>query len=159
MSVFTEIWNVLKPVIETYTEGKTIPRFLVNAGIKQATKLTPNLSKSILYGKDNKAEHVSSIIKLLTGQDDLSKQFRKVFSDFCKIWNLKTSLLIEEKAKIAEELNKQDEVKEDTVKKLNEGQANAKVLDLIKEVSDATLNKPGTPQAESGSDAGSETTG
>ena len=130
MSAINDILGAFKPIIETYTEGQPIHKFLVKAGIKRATKLTPNLSKSMLYMKSNRTDLFNAFVKLLTGNDELSKQFRLHFSEICKNINLKTSILVDEKSKIAKELNKQDEQKEDIISKLSNEDAD-KIVDKI----------------------------
>lgn len=135
MSVFNELWGLIKPLIGI-EEGQSIPKWAVKAGMKQAAKLTPNLSKTILYGKKNtRSELGKAFFELLTKNDEPGKQFRASFSDALKLVNYKTNALIDEKSKISAELGRQEQHKEDEIGKMSTAQANDMVEDLI----DATV--------------------
>ena len=137
MALVSELINVLKSTIVTYTSGEKPRKWLVKAGIKQVTKRTPNLSTTILHGKNNSAELSDAFVKLLMGNDEASKNFRKTFSDMCKWLNFKTNMNIEEKRRIAIELDKQDDFKINEIEHLTEEQANKEANDII----DSTLYK------------------
>lgn len=131
MSIGNEILKFVKPLIETYTGGQPIRKVLLNAGIKRVTKLTPNLSKTVLHVRKNRPEFGKALLDLIMGSDELSKKFKAPFSEMCKIVNLKVKLLIDEKEAIAKELGEQDAHKEDIVSKMTDTQANEAVDEMI----------------------------
>ncbi|MDR3021368.1 MAG: hypothetical protein LBU60_01635 [Clostridiales bacterium] len=66
----------------------------------------------------------------MSGKDELSKQFRKSFSEACRLLNHKVGMVITEKNQIAEVLDKQDKI-EDNVKLLSQSQADEQVENLV----------------------------
>ncbi|MDR3021855.1 MAG: hypothetical protein LBU60_04190 [Clostridiales bacterium] len=153
-STIKDIIAFLKPMLDQYTGGKTLPKFAVDFAkkhtVKQITKWTPNLSKTVLYAKSNRGELGSAFFKLLSGKDELSKQFRKSFSEACRLLNHKVGMLITEKNQIAEVLDKQDKI-EDNVKLLNQVQADEQVDILVEDamVEIDNLNLENTNQEDS----------
>ncbi|MDR3021369.1 MAG: hypothetical protein LBU60_01640 [Clostridiales bacterium] len=65
-STMKDILAFLKPLLDQYTGGKTLPKFAIDMAkkhtVKQITKWTPNLSKTVLYAKSNRGDLGSAFL-------------------------------------------------------------------------------------------------